>query len=177
MGKQETPLPFLFMVDFIHFLIPMIDKKTLIDLAEAYLQDSPNYLVDVLVGSGNAITIEIDNDEGVDINDCAALSRHLESILDRDTEDFELTVTSVGLTSPFKTPRQYRKHEGEEVEVLNKKGVKLTGILESSDNEGFTLSITKKVKPEGAKRKVEVTDRVRYMFDEVKYTKYLIRFK
>lgn len=102
MGKQETPLPFLFMVDFIHFLIPMIDKKTLIDLAEAYLQDSPNYLVDVLVGSGNVITIEIDNDEGVDINDCAALSRHLESILDRDTEDFELTVTSVGLTSPSK---------------------------------------------------------------------------
>lgn len=99
----------------------MIDKKTLIDLTEAYLQGSPNYLVDVLIGNDNAITIEIDNDEGVDIDHCVALSRHLESKLDRDTEDFELTVTSAGLTSPFKTLRQYKKYEGQEVEVLSKK--------------------------------------------------------
>lgn len=155
----------------------MIDKKTLIGLTEAYLQGSPNYLVDVLVEGGNAITIEIDNDEGVDIDDCAALSRHLESKLDRETEDFELTVTSAGLTSPFKTPRQYKKFEGEEVEVLGKNGQKVTGILGSSNEEGFTLAVTKQVKPEGAKRKVDVTEQVHFAFDEVKYTKYLIRFK
>lgn len=155
----------------------MIDKKTLIGLTEAYLQGSPNYLVDVLVEGGNAITIEIDNDEGVDIDDCAALSRHLESKLDRDTEDFELTVTSAGLTSPFKTPRQYKKFEGEEVEVLGKNGQKVTGILGPSNEEGFTLAVTKQVKPEGAKRKVDVTEQVHFAFDEVKYTKYLIRFK
>ncbi len=155
----------------------MIDKKTLIGLTEAYLQGSPNYLVDVLVEGGNAITIEIDNDEGVDIDDCAALSRHLESKLDRDTEDFELTVTSAGLTSPFKTPRQYKKFEGEEIEVLGKNGQKATGILGSSNEEGFTLAVTKQVKPEGAKRKVDVTEQVHFAFDEVKHTKYLIRFK
>lgn len=155
----------------------MIDKKTLIDLTEAYLHGSSNYLVDVLVGSGNTITIEIDNDQGVNIDHCVALSRHLELKLDRDTEDFELTVTSAGLTSPFKTSRQYKKHEGKEVEVLSKKGEKLTGTLESSDENGFTLVITKKVKPEGAKRKVEVTEQIRFTFDEVKHTKYLIRFK
>jgi ribosome maturation factor RimP len=155
----------------------MIDKKTLIGLTEAYLQGSPNYLVDVQVEGGNAITIEIDNDEGVDIDDCAALSRHLESKLDRDTEDFELTVTSAGLTSPFKTPRQYKKFKGEEVEVLGKNGQKVTGILGSSNEEGFILAVTKQVKPEGAKRKVDVTEQVHFAFDEVKHTKYLIRFK
>ncbi len=155
----------------------MIDKKTLIDLSEAYLQGSSNYLVDVLIGNGNAITVEIDNDEGVDIDQCAALSRHLESNLDRDAEDFELTVTSAGLTSPFKTLRQYKKFEGEEVEVLTKKGEKFTGILASSDEEGFTVSLSKKGKPEGAKRKVEVIEKTRFSFDEVKHTKYLIRFK
>ena len=155
----------------------MIDEKTLIDLSEAYLQGSSNYLVDVLIGNGNAITVEIDNDEGVDIDQCAALSRHLESNLDRDAEDFELTVTSAGLTSPFKTLRQYKKFEGEEVEVLTKKGEKFTGILASSDEEGFTVSLSKKSKPEGAKRKVEVIEKTRFSFDEVKHTKYLIRFK
>ena len=89
----------------------------------------------------------------MDIDQCAALSRHLESNLDRELEDFELTVTSVGLTSPFKTLRQYKKFEGEEVEVLTKKGEKLSGTLESSDPEGFTVAVTKKVKPEGAKRR------------------------
>jgi ribosome maturation factor RimP len=155
----------------------MIDKETIINLTETYLQGSSSYLVDVLTGIGNVITVEIDNDEGVDIDQCAALSRHLEANLDRDVEDFELTVTSVGLTSPFKTLRQYKKFEGEEVEVLTKKGEKMTGTLKSSDPEGFTITVTKKMKPEGAKRKVEVVENIRFAFNEVKHTKYLIRFK
>ena len=155
----------------------MIEKKMLIVLTEEYLKDSPNYLVDVIVGADNTITVEIDNDRGVDIDDCVALSRHLESELDRDAEDFELTVTSAGLTSPFKTQRQYRKYEGKEVEVLGKNGQKMTGLLKSSNAEGFTLTVSKKVKPEGAKRKTEMEEDIRFAFDEVKFTKYLIRFK
>lgn len=155
----------------------MIEKNLLTDLVEEYLKGSPNYLVDLSVGADNVIIIEIDNDQGVDIDDCVALSRHLESKLDRDKEDFELTVTSAGLTSPFKTLRQYRKYEGREVEVLSRKGQKITGRLKASDENGFTLTVTKKVKPEGAKRKTEVEEDIRFAFDEVKYTKYLIRFK
>src|SRR5690554_4435850 len=155
----------------------MIEKSVLLELINEYLKDSPNYLVEVSIGAGNSITVEIDNDKGVEIEECVALSRYLEAKLDRETEDFELTVTSAGLTSPFKTLRQYNKYEGEEVEVLSKRGEKLTGSLESSDEKGFTLAITKKVKPEGAKRKVEVTEQVHFAFDEVKHTKYLIRFK
>jgi len=155
----------------------MIEKKLLIDLTEEYLTDSPNYLVDLSAGADNSITIEIDNDHGVDISDCVELSRYLESKLDRETEDFELTVTSAGLTSPFKTKRQYKKYEGKEVEVLNRNGQKVTGMLKSSDDTGFTITITKKVKLEGAKRKTEVDEEVRFVYDEVKHTKYLIRFK
>jgi len=155
----------------------MIEKNLLTDLVEEYLKGSPNYLVDLSVGADNVIIIEMDNDQGVDIDDCVALSRHLESKLDRDKEDFELTVTSAGLTSPFKTLRQYRKYEGREVEVLSRKGQKITGRLKASDENGFTLTVTKKVKPEGAKRKTEVEEDIRFAFDEVKYTKYLIRFK
>lgn len=155
----------------------MIDKTLLIDLTEAYLKESSNYLVDLILGADNAITIEIDNNQGVDISDCVALSRHLESKLDRETEDFELTVTSAGLTSPLKTARQYKKYEGKEVEVLSKTGQKVTGQLRSSDDNGFTITVTRKVKPEGEKRKTEVQEDIHFGYNEVKHTKYLIRFK
>ncbi len=100
----------------------------------------------------------------------------MESKLNREEEDFELTVTSAGLTSAFKTLRQYKKYEGKEIEVLIKKGQKLTGILKSSDENGFTLTISKKEKPEGAKRKVEIEEDIFFTFDEIKHTKYMIRF-
>ncbi|HLW09524.1 MAG TPA: ribosome assembly cofactor RimP [Fermentimonas sp.] len=154
----------------------MIEKSVLIQLAEEHLKDSPNYLVDVLIGSGNNIIIEIDNDKGVDIENCVALSRYIESNLDRDLEDFELTVTSAGLTSPLKTARQYKKFEGKDIEVLSKNGIKYKGVLKTSNENGFTITITKKVKPEGAKRKVDQDEEINFEYEEIKYTKYLIRF-
>lgn len=155
----------------------MIDKNQIKEIAGQYLTNSPNYLTDISVSGDNTIVVEIDNDEGVDIDDCVSLSRHIESRLDRDTEDYELTVTSAGLTTPFKTPRQYKKYEGEEVEVLSKNGQKIVGILQTSDDTGFIIKTIKKVKPEGAKRKIEIEEETRFSFDEIKYTKYLLRFK
>ena len=96
---------------------------------------------------------------------------------DRDVEDYELEVGSAGITSPFKVLRQYVKNIGNEVEMLLKNGSKLTGVLKSADENGVVVSVEKKVKPEGAKRKVTVVEDESYTFDEIKYTKYLIRFK
>jgi ribosome maturation factor RimP len=147
------------------------------NLVETYLKDSPDYLIDVAITPGNIITIEIDNDNGVGIDECEALSMYLESQLDRDVEDFELTVSSAGLTSPFKTIRQYKKYLGKEIETLTKKGEKLKGILKEANESGFTLTTAKKVKPEGGKRKIEVSEDIHLSYEETKYTKYLISFK
>ncbi len=154
----------------------MIEKNEIKALAEEFLKNSPDYLVDVIIAAGNTITVEIDNDNGVNIDDCVELSRYLESKLDRDTEDFELTVTSAGLTSPFKTHRQYKKYEGKEVEVLTKKGEKLKGTLKSSNDNDFTIEVSKMAKAEGAKRKTEIKEEQTYNYDEIKHSKYLIRF-
>ena len=145
-------------------------------MAEEFLKDSPDYLVDVNVATGGTITVEIDNDNGVNIDDCVKLSRYLETKLDRDTEDFELTVTSAGLTSPFKTPRQYKKYEGKEVEVLTRKGEKLKGTLKSSTGNNFTIEISRMVKPEGAKRKTAIKEERTFSYEEIKYTKYQLKF-
>lgn len=155
----------------------MIEKDVISRLVEEKLASSDNYLVDVEIKPGNLIIIEIDNDEGVCIDDCVELSRYVEDHLDRDTEDFELEVGSVGITSPFKVLRQYQKNIGNEVEMLLKNGKKLTAVLKSADDQGIVVTVEKQVKPEGAKRKVTVQEDQSYTFDEIKYTKYLIRFK
>jgi ribosome maturation factor RimP len=155
----------------------MIEREKIIQLVEGRLTSSDNYLVDVIVKPGNFIVVEIDNDQAVGIDDCAELSRYLESHLNRDEDDFELEVGSSGITSSFKVTRQYIKNVGNEVEILLKSGIKLTGMLKSADEKGVTLSIGKKVKSEGTKRKITIEEEQWYTYDEIKYTKYLIRFK
>jgi len=155
----------------------MIEREIIRQLVDEKLDGSDNYLVDVVIKPGNLIVVEIDNDEAVSIEYCVELSRYLESKLDRDVEDFELEVGSAGITSPFKVLRQFIKNIGNEVEVLLKSGVKLTGILKAADENGITVTTEKQVKPEGAKRKVTVQEDQFFTYKEIKYTKYLIRFK
>ena len=73
-------------------------------------------------------------------------------------------------------PRQYKKNIGGEVEVLTKAGQKFYATLSAADEEGFTVEVTKKIKPEGAKRKIEVVEEQRYLYSEVKYVKNVITF-
>lgn len=155
----------------------MITREAIVQLAEEKLASSANYLVDVEIRPGNIIVVEIDNDEAVSINDCVELSRYIEEHLDRDAEDFELEVGSAGITSPFKVLRQYQKNIGNEVEVWLAEGGKLTGVLKSADEAGIVLTVQKQVKPEGAKRKITVEEDLAYPYNEIKSTKYLIRFK
>ena len=143
----------------------MTDKEIVREIVAEGLQGTDCFIVDVIVRTGNNIVVEIDNQEGIDIERCEKLHRFIESKLDREVEDYDLEVGSAGITSPFKVIEQYRKNVGNE------------GTLKSCDEQGFVLSIIKKVKPEGAKRKIEVEEEIPLAYDEVKYTKYLIRFK
>ena len=154
----------------------MIDKSIINSLIEEKLKEADYYLVDVSVSSDNVVSIEIDNDNGVSIDDCVALSRFIEENLDREKEDFELEVSSSGITSPFKILRQYLKNIGKEVEMLLKSGIKLTGILKSADESGATLTVERKVKADDSKRKTTIEEDLTYSYDEIKYTKYIIRF-
>lgn len=155
----------------------MIDKSQIKDIVDEHLLQSDIFLVDVTVRPGNLIVVEIDSKDGVSIDECIKLSKEIESHFDRDVEDFELEVGSAGITSPFKIQKQYEKNIGNEVEVLTKDGKKLTGVLKDSNDSSFIVTISKMEKPEGAKRKIGVEEDLTFGYDEVKYTKYLIRFK
>ena len=155
----------------------MIDRQQVIDLTNEWLADKEYFLVDVIISKDDKITVEIDHAEGVWIEDCAELSRHIENGLSRDAEDFELEVGSAGLGQPFKVTQQYRNHIGMEVEVLTKDGKKLKGILKDASDNEFILVITKKEKKEGSKRPQLVEEELCFPYDGVKYTKYIINFK
>ena len=154
----------------------MIEKGIVKDLVESKLDGTDYYLVEISVSKDNLIMVEIDNDNGVNIDDCVSLSRYIEDNLDREKDDFELEVGSSGITSPFKILRQYVKNIGKEVEMLLKSGIKLTGILKAADESGVIISVDKKIKAEGSKRKATVQEDRSYSYDEIKYTKYIIRF-
>ena len=155
----------------------MILKDTVKQIVESYLADKGYYLVDIIVSNDNRISVEIDHFEGVSIDFCIELTREIESKLDRDIEDYELEVSSAGLTQPFKVLKQYEKNVGNEVEVLTKDGKKTAGILKSFDSGKIILQIEKQIKPEGAKRKITLCEDLEIPYENIKTTKYIIRFK
>lgn len=155
----------------------MILKDAVSQIVESYLSTTDYYLVDLHITNDNRIQIEIDSFDGVSIDFCVQVSKYVESQLDREKEDFELEVSSAGLTEPFKVLKQYEKNFGNEVEVLTKDGRKLTGILTQATTDFFVLEVEKTVKPEGAKRKTTVVEQLNFNYSDIKYTKYIIRFK
>lgn len=169
---KGTTVPF-----FVKLPHQMIFKETVIQIVSDYIAPSEYYLVDVNVSTDNRISVEIDAFEGVSLDYCIGLSKHIESQFDREVEDFELEVSSAGLTEPFKVLKQYEKNIGNEVEVLSKNGLKMSGILTAANEIFFTVSIEKKVQLEGSKRKSIVNEDISFNYNDIKYTKYIIRFK
>ena len=155
----------------------MINKATVQQAVEEWLQGKDYFLVDINISADDRIVVEIDHADGVWIEDCADLSRFIEERVSREEEDYELEVGSAGLGQPFKILRQYEIHVGKEVETLAKDGKKYRGTLLSVDPEGFELGVMQKVKEEGKKRPVNKEVPIRFAFGDVTYTKYLIKIK
>ena len=155
----------------------MILKSTISQIVENYLIDTNYYLVDIKVTPDNRISVEIDSFDGVSLEFCAELNRLIESHFDREVEDFELEVSSAGLTEPFKVVKQYEKNIGNEVETLTKDGKKTIGVLTEVNENQFVLQVEKVEKLEGAKRKTTVIEDITFSYEDIKNTKYIIRFK
>ena len=152
----------------------MIDKAELTDVIHQALDGSDMFLVDVTVTPDNVIDVEIDADRDITIDDCQRLNDIVLAKFDRDVEDYELTIGSCGLTTPFKVLRQYAKNVGNAVEVLTADGRKLKGTLANVGDDQFTVTIEVKEKVEGKKRPQLVQKDIVLKYDEVKYTKNII---
>ena len=153
----------------------MIDKIKIAALVNEKITDD-QFLVDVTVSSSNVIHVMVDSDNGISINQIVEISRYVESNLDREVEDFELSVFSAGLSEPFSLPRQYKKNTGTEIDVLLTNGNKLIGKLNIADDQGFDLEVTTKEKIEGSKKKELVTKVHHFEYSEIKEAKKILKF-
>lgn len=148
----------------------MITEQEIIDLVDDKLEGTEFFRVYVSVSASNKIIVEIDGLEGVSIDDCVGVSRHIESSLDREQEDFELQVSSPGVNKPLRDRRQYVKNVGREVKVLTHDGRELKGELLSADDQ-LKLKL-----PPSKKKKLPEREEI-LEWDDVNETKVLISFK
>lgn len=79
---------------------------------EALLEKPSIFLIDLTVTDSFKVIVGIDGDNGVVLQDCIDISRAIESNLDREEQDYSLEVASVGVGSPLKQIRQYKKNIG-----------------------------------------------------------------
>jgi ribosome maturation factor RimP len=111
----------------------MINKEQVSALCEEALDGTDRFLVEVKVKPNNVIEVYVDSDTAVNIDHCAELSRFINEKLDRDVEDYELSVLSWGLSGALKMDRQLQKYVGKDVEVKSKETGKMHGKLVSFD--------------------------------------------
>ena len=163
---------------FVICIKTMITSEALGSTIANYLNDNGLFLVDIEISKENDITIAIESREGdVTIDNCIDIDRLVADAFDRDVEDYSLTVTSAGLDQPFKVLDQYVKFIGSEVEVVVKGGGKMKGVLTSANEAGFEVTVSKMVKVEGSKKKVQQDTVTAYTYEGIKSCKPVIKFK
>lgn len=154
----------------------MIKKQDIIKLINEHFEGTDQFLVDLKVSPGNKIEIYVDAPKHISISDCIALSRHIESNLDREKEDFELQVSSPGATESFKVLEQYKKYIGTQVQTTTLDGKKHQGTLLSANNEQFVLEETRKEKKPVGKGNHTVTEQIILTYKTIKETKSVLPF-
>ena len=155
----------------------MITEENVRHLVEEKIADTDQFIIDVKVHPGNKIVVLLDADSAVTIADCVSVSRHIESSLDREQEDFELSVSTAGVGQPLQHIRQYVKNIGREVKVKQFDGTTIEGELREADDEGVLVVSKKKEKIEGRKAKQWVETEYAIPHDNIMETKVIISFK
>ncbi len=159
----------------------MISKKKVLALIDERIAELDNrlFVVELNISSTNVIQVELDKYEGnVSVDDCIRVSRNVEHNLDREEQDFELTVTSAGLDRGLRVLPQYVKNIGRDVKVKMSEGSgKLEGTLIAATEESITLQTTRKERIEGKKKKETIVEDHVIPMENIRQTKVVLSFK
>lgn len=147
------------------------------ELAERHLKDDSFFIVDVIskgVTGKTKILVLLDGDKGVNIDDCALLSRQLaEDIELEDLIDvaYILEVSSPGLDHPLSSTRQYLKNVGRRLKVKLTSGSMLEGALKAVTEEAIVLAAERK------ENKKLLIEEMQINFSEIEKANVLVSFK
>jgi ribosome maturation factor RimP len=154
----------------------MLKQKVTNLLQEVLEEESSLFLISKEIKPGNKIVIVIDGDNGVTLNDCMKVSRHIEHNLDREEEDFSLEVYSAGISEGITHIRQYKKNVGRKLEVILDDNNKVTGTLVSADDEKIKLQWkAREPKPIG-KGKITVQKEQEIPYETIVKAKVMVTF-
>jgi len=157
------------------FIQEMKQADILKAAAEEYAQANGLFVVSVEISKDNDVDVTIDaDDRDVTLDDCVGMTGYIQERVDRDVEDYALTIGSAGLSSPFKVVRQWKKAVGTEIQLTRLTGERIKANLLSADDEGVEISWQKKAEGKGSKAKETVTEHLSY--NEIKTAKPIIKF-
>lgn len=155
----------------------MIDKAVVEQYINEKIAGTDFFIVALDVDASNNISVSLDSDTSITIDDCVDVSHYVEQKLNTQDENFSLQVATPGVNNPLVLPRQYVKNIGRQVKIQTKADESYKGELVDADNESFTIAFTKKVKQEGTKKKKKRTQHQSFSYDDIKTTKVVVSFK
>ncbi|RZK49548.1 MAG: ribosome assembly cofactor RimP [Pedobacter sp.] len=151
-------------------------EKRVTELVLEKIADRPElYIVDVKFLPNKRLIIQVDGDQGISIQDCVAISRHVGFHLEEENAiegAYHLEVTSPGVGEPLLLNRQYHKNIGRDLSIKLQDGTLHEGKL-LAVNES-TIQVEEKVKEKG--KKVQLVETT-FELDQIIETKVLISFK
>lgn len=119
----------------------MLNRDIIIDWVNEVLEGTDRFVVDVVIKNDDLIMVFLDADSSLTIDHCVEVSRHIESNLNRDEEDFELRVSSAGLDHPLSLPRQFVKNIGRNIRLEMNDGSSHLGKITGADDLGVTIEV------------------------------------
>ncbi len=151
-------------------------EDRVIELINAKIADREDlFLVGVKMHSSGKLEVLVDGDQGISIQDCAAISRHVGFHLEEEElihHAYRLEVSSPGVDAPLTSVRQYRKNIGRNVQLKLHDGRIREGALREVTDTGITIE--EKIKEKGKKAVVQQNT---VPFDDIITTKVLISFR
>ena len=151
-------------------------KEKVLELLNQGLASKPNlFLIDLSISDANKITVLIDGDFGVVLQDCIDVSRSIDANLDREEVDFSLEVASVGVGSILKLHRQYQKNIGRTLIVKTINETIEAELVEVAENF-IILSWQAREPKKIGKGKETVQKRQEILFSDIKQAVVTVNF-
>lgn len=151
-------------------------ENRVIELVEEKIVDRDDlFLVSVKLASTGQLSILIDGDDGVTIEDCVGISRHVGFHLEEEgviETAYNLEVSSPGVDTPLSSERQFVKNIGRLVSVKLLTNEKREGKLLAYHEDGISIEETIKEKGKKAEQRESLIP-----LDQITETKVLISFK
>lgn len=157
--------------------IKMTFKEKVKDLLGKALEENPQlFLIDLDFSETNKISVVLDGDSGVNLQDCINVNRFLDNGLEGEEIEFSIEVASAGLSTPLKLVRQYKKNIGRTLKIKTVSQGDFEGILTEADEDGATLTWSAREPKEIGKGKVTVEKTLKISYTDIKEAVVIISF-